>query len=132
MHDYEEIGKAYLPINVKNPLSQVFATLLSPDDQKAFRDRFADGAARVNLFRLARPSGASLADGSRKFLPTGKDKTGDPDVVHAFQRDEFGVTPTWDDLVERTLDPTHRGLGGAAADHHSSTSTSVSPGRACC
>ena len=46
VHDYEEIGKAYLPINVKNPLSQVFATLLSPDDQKAFRDRFADGAAR--------------------------------------------------------------------------------------
>ena len=118
-HDYEEVGKAFLPVNVKNPLSQVFTTLLSAADQKVFRDRFADGAARVNLFKLARPSGAALTDGARKFLPTGKDKTGDPDVVHAFQRDEFGVTPTWDDVVAHTLDPTHRGWGERLLITHS-------------
>ncbi len=119
VHDYEEVGKAFLPINVKNPFSQVFATLLSSTDQQAFRDNWADGAARANLYRLARPSDGVVADGSRKFLPTGKDKTGDPDVVHAFQRDEFGVTPTWDDLVAHTLDPTHRGWGDRLLVTHS-------------
>jgi D-alanyl-D-alanine carboxypeptidase len=110
VHDYEQIGKAYLPINVKNPFHQVFKTLLSAADQQVFRNRFADGAARVKLFRLALPAGAALSDGDRKFLPPGRTVSGVPDVVHQFQRDGFfGVVPTWNDLVEHTLDPTHRG-----------------------
>jgi hypothetical protein len=108
--DYEPFGKAYLPVNVKTPLSQVFGSLLDAGDQKAFRDRFADGAARVNLFRLARPSGATLADGDRKFLPTGPMDGGMPSV-HELQKAVFGVAPTWNDVVEHTLNSTHRGWG---------------------
>ncbi len=111
IHDYEQVGKAFLPINVKNPFHQVFTTLLSGADQNVFRSRFADGPARVNLFRLARPTGASLADGARHFLPPGRTVSGVADVVHDFQKNAFGVIPTWDDLVEHTLDPTHRGWG---------------------
>ncbi len=108
--DYEPFGKAYLPVNVKTPLSQVFGSLLNAGDQQVFRDRFADGAARVNLFRLARPSGATLADGNRLFLPTGPMDGGKP-TVHEQQKTAFGVAPTWNDVVEHTLDPTHRGWG---------------------
>ncbi|HET6987152.1 MAG TPA: hypothetical protein VFI00_11080 [Kribbella sp.] len=108
--DYEPFGKGYLPINVKTPLSQVFSTLLDAGDQTAFRTRFADGAARMNLFRLARPSGASLADGARAFLPTGPMDGGKP-AVHERQKAALGVTPTWNDVVDHTLDPTHRGWG---------------------
>jgi hypothetical protein len=112
--DYEPFGKAYLPVNVKTPFSQVFGTLLSPADQKVFRDLFADGAARVNLFRLARPSGAALTDGDRRFLPTGPMDGGRPSV-HDNQAkpppDGLGVVPTWNDLVAHTLDSTHLGLG---------------------
>jgi hypothetical protein len=111
VHDYEQVGKAFLPINVKNPFHQVFTTLLSGADQAVFRSRFADGAARVNLFRLARPNGASLADGARHFLPPGRTVSGVADVVHDFQKNAFGVIPSWDDLVEHTLDPSHRGWG---------------------
>ena len=118
VHDYEPFGKAFLPINVKTPFPQVFATLLDAADQKAFRDGFAVGAARANLFRLARPSGATLADGDRKFLPPGRIELGDPSV-HFRQKEAFpsaagsptGVIPTWNDLVEHTLDSTHRGWG---------------------
>ncbi|HEY3002748.1 MAG TPA: S8 family serine peptidase [Kribbellaceae bacterium] len=108
--DYEPFGKSYLPINVKTPFSQVFATLLSSADEQAFRTQFADGAARVNLFRLARPSGATLADGARRLLPTGPMDGGRPSV-HDNQEAEFGVVPTWNDLVEHALDPRHRGWG---------------------
>jgi hypothetical protein len=112
--DYEPFGKSYLPINVKTPFSQVFRTLLSAADQQVFRNLFADGAARVNPFRLARPSGATLADGNRKFLPTGPMDGGRPSV-HDNQAkappDGLGVVPTWNDLVVHTLDSTHLGLG---------------------
>ena len=110
VHDYEHIGKAYLPINLKNPFHQVFSTLLSAADQQVFRSRFADGAARANLFRLALPLGASLSDGGRKFLPAGRTVGAVTGVVHEFQKDQFGFVPTWDDLVEHTLDRTHRGM----------------------
>jgi hypothetical protein len=112
--DYEPFGKAYLPINVKTPFDQVFSKLLSAADQQVFRNLFADGAARVNLFRLARPSGATLADGNRKFLPTGPMDGGRP-TVHDNQAVPppagVGVVPTWNDLVTHTVDPTHLGLG---------------------
>jgi hypothetical protein len=112
--DYEPFGKAYLPINVKTPFSQVFRTLLSAADQHVFRSLFGDGAARVNLFRLARPSGATLADGDRNFLPTGPMDGGRPSV-HDNQAkappDGLGVVPTWNDLVAHTLDSTHLHLG---------------------
>jgi hypothetical protein len=119
VHDYEQFGKAFLPVNVKTPFSQVFRSLLGAADQTAFRSGFADGAARVNLFRLARPAGAQVSDGDRKLLPTGRSLPGDPDVVHAFQRDVFGVVPTWNDLVDHTLDPTHRGWGERLLVTHS-------------
>jgi hypothetical protein len=118
-HDYEQIGKAYLPVNVKNPFHQVFSTLLSDDDQKAFRSRFADGSARANLFKLARP-GATVSDGTRKFLPPGRTVSGVPEVVHDFQKNEFGFVPSWDDLVEHTLDRTHRGMNDRLWVTHSS------------
>lgn len=112
--DYEPFGKSYLPINVKTPFNQVFSTLLSAADQQVFRNLFADGAARVNLFRLARPSNAILADGDRKFLPTGPMDGGRPSV-HDNQAKPppvgVGVVPTWNDLVTHTVDPTHLGLG---------------------
>jgi hypothetical protein len=104
--DYEIFGKAYLPINVKTPFSQIFKTLLSGADQAVFRDRFANGAARVNLFRLALPAGTTVADGARKFLPPGREVGGNA-TVHAQQHTRFGRVPTWDDLVEHTLDSTH-------------------------
>jgi hypothetical protein len=113
--DYEPFGKAYLPINVKTPLDQVFDKLLSTADQQVFRNLFVDGAARVNLFRLARPSGATLTDGDRKFLPTGPMDGGRP-TVHDNQAKAppagVGLVPTWNDLVIHTVDSTHRGLGG--------------------
>lgn len=115
--DYEQFGKAYLPINVKTPFSQVFSTLLSAADQKVFRDRFAEGAARVNLFRLVRPA-ATAADGATKFLPTGPRVFG-VDSVHEFQLEEFGRVPTWDDLVAHTLDGTHAGWGHRLLVTHS-------------
>ncbi|HKA50270.1 MAG TPA: hypothetical protein VKK19_11840 [Candidatus Dormibacteraeota bacterium] len=108
--DYEPFGKAYLPVNVKTPLSQVFGSLLGAGDQQAFRDQFADGAARVNLFRLARPAGATLTDGNRMFLPTGPMDGGKPSV-HELQKAVFRVAPTWNDVVEHTLNSTHRGWG---------------------
>jgi hypothetical protein len=118
VHDYEPFGKAFLPINVKTPFPQVFGTLLDDADKKVFRDRFAVGAARVNLFRLARPAGATLADGSRAFLPPGRIELG-LNSVHERQKAAFpsaagspvGVVPTWNDLVEHTLDATHRDWG---------------------
>ncbi|MET1038657.1 MAG: M15 family metallopeptidase [Aeromicrobium sp.] len=119
VHDYEQIGKAYLPINVKNPFPQVFSTLLSDADQKVFRDSFAVGSARANLFRLALPGGATVSDGTRKFLPPGRTVNGVVDVVHEFQTRKFGFVPTWDDLVEHTLDRTHRGIGDQLWVSHS-------------
>ncbi|MDT7580558.1 MAG: hypothetical protein QOK35_1822 [Pseudonocardiales bacterium] len=115
--DYEPFGKAFLPINVKTPFPQVFETLLDATDQQMFRDRFAVGAARVNLFRLVLP-GATLADGSKAFLPPGRTEPSGPSV-HRRQKAAFpsasgsstGVVPTWDDLVEHILDRTHRGWG---------------------
>jgi hypothetical protein len=107
--DYEPFGKAYLPINVKAPFSEIFAKLLSPAEQRVFREIFADGAARERLFRLARP-GATLADGTRKLLPPGPKELG-LDSVHERQKAEFGSIPSWNDLVDHTLDPTHKGWG---------------------
>jgi hypothetical protein len=116
--DYEPFGKAFLPINVKNPFPQVFRYLLDAADQQVFRNRFAVGAARANLFRLALPTGATLTDGNRAFLPPGRIERGLPSV-HERQKAAFpsaagspvGVVPTWNDLVEHTLDATHRGWG---------------------
>jgi hypothetical protein len=108
--DYEPFGKSYLPINVKTPFSQVFDVLLSSADQRVFRDRFADGAARVNLFRLALPNGATATDGDRVLLPTGP-MDGGVSAVHTRQNAAFGRVPTWNDLVDHTLDRTLHGWG---------------------
>jgi hypothetical protein len=107
--DYEPFGKAYLPINVKAPFPEICAKLLTPTERRMLREIFAVAAARERLFRLARP-GATLSDGTRKLLPPGPKELG-RDSVHERQKDEFGSVPTWNDLVEHTLDPTHKGWG---------------------
>ena len=117
-HDYEQIGKAYLQVNVKNAFHQVFSVLLSAADQQEFRTRFAVGAAGpTSSGSPARV--ATVADGTRKFLPPGRTVSGVTDVVHHFQNLQFGFVPTWDDLVDHTLDPTHRGLGDRLWVSHS-------------
>jgi hypothetical protein len=105
--DYEQFGKAYLPINVKTPFNQVFGTLLSAADQQVFRTRFAAGAAREHLFRLVRPT-ATVADGGRTFLPPGR-KIGGVETVHEMQKSGLGLgrAPTWDDLVDHTIGGGH-------------------------
>jgi subtilisin family serine protease len=106
--DYEPFAKAYLPVNVKAPFSEIFRTLLSSAEQRLFREVFT-GSARDRLFKLAKPA-ATLADGSRKLFPAGPKELGF-DSVHRRQQVEFGSVPTWDDLVEHTLDSTHNGWG---------------------
>ncbi|MFB9991365.1 hypothetical protein ACFFLM_05160 [Deinococcus oregonensis] len=107
--DYEPFAKAYLPVNVKAPFSEVFAKLLSADEQLLFREVFALGAARARLFGLAR-RGAGAADGTRFLFPPGRQELGEASV-HRRQKAEFGTVPTWDDLVEHTLNSGHNGWG---------------------
>lgn len=107
--DYEPFAKAYLPVNVKAPFSEIFAQLLSAEEQLLFREVFATGAARARLFGLAR-RGATVADGARFLFPPGRQELGEASV-HRRQKDEFGSVPTWDDLVEHTLNAGHNGWG---------------------
>lgn len=107
--DYEPFAKAYLPVNVKAPFSEVFAKLLSADERLLFREVFATGAARARLFGLARRRG-SVADGARLLFPPGRQELGEASV-HRRQKAEFGSVPTWDDLVDHTLNPAHNGWG---------------------
>jgi hypothetical protein len=131
--DYEPFAKAYLPVNVKASFSEIFRKLLTPADQLVFKEVFAvgsvpskglgllapqlstllrqitQGAARERLFRLARPA-ATAADGTRKLFPPGPKELG-LDSVYERQKAEFGSVPTWDDLVEHSLNSTHRGWG---------------------
>jgi len=112
--DYEPFAKAYLPVNVKAPFSEIYRELLTPTERLLFKEIFADGSARLRLFRLAKRN-ATLADGSKKLFPPGP-KESLPggiivDSVHDRQKDEFGPVPTWNDLVEHTLNPGHKGWG---------------------
>lgn len=107
--DYEPFAKAYLPLNVKAPFSVIFRELLTDVERRVFREHFAEGAARIGMFRLVR-RGATLADGSRLLFPPGP-KEGVEDSVHRRQRAAFTTAPTWDDLLAHTLDSTHRGWG---------------------
>jgi hypothetical protein len=106
--DYEPFAKAYLPINVKAPFSEIYKTLLTPTEQLLFKEVFT-GASRDQFFRLARP-GATIAAGSTKLFPPGRIERGE-DSVHRRQKSEFGSVPTWDDLLKHTLDATHKGWG---------------------
>ena len=110
LRDYEPFTKAYLPMNVKAPFSEIYRALLTDQERKVYRELFADGPARVRLFALARPAGATSADGDRLLFPTGPKEHG-LDSVHERQKAEFTSVPTWNDLVDHTLDPTHRGWG---------------------
>ena len=103
--DFETLPEAYLPIAVKAPFSEIFQKVLSPIEQRIFRELFGQGAARARLFRLALAN-ATVQDGSNKLLPPGP-----RGEVHRQQQAEFGTVPTWDDLVEHTLDPTHNRWG---------------------
>jgi hypothetical protein len=108
--DYEPFAKAFLPINVKAPFPDIFDKLLTDDEKLFFKEQFAkDENVRVNLYRLVKP-GAVKADGKNKLFPKGRIELG-KDSVHARQELEFGVVPTWSDLIEHTLDSSHNGWG---------------------
>lgn len=108
--DYEQFAKAYLPINVKAPFSEIFREVLTDTERLLFTEVFAaKGAARERFFRLARPKEAK-PDGTKLLFPTGP-KIGAEDSVHKFQKDDFGTAPTWDDLVEHTLNKDHHTWG---------------------
>jgi hypothetical protein len=108
--DYEPFAKAFLPINVKAPFPDIFDKLLNDDEKLFFREHFAkDETVRVNLYRLVKP-GAVKADGKNKLFPKGRIELG-RDSVHARQELEFGVIPTWNDLIEHTLNSSHNSWG---------------------
>lgn len=105
--DDEWFAKAYLPLNVKAPFSAIFRELLSKQDQAIFREIFADKTERGRLFGLAKNKGtATGSEGSNKLFPAGPNG-----AVHAHQESALGGAVTWDDLVEHTLDSTHRSWG---------------------
>jgi hypothetical protein len=119
--DYEPFAKAYLPLNVKAPFSSIFAQLLTARDRQVFRELFADGAARVRLFQMAR-RGAVIGDGKNLLFASGPPVPGETlGSVHLQQQlpvnpldlkhSGFGSVPTWDDLVEHTLDSKHKTWG---------------------
>jgi hypothetical protein len=70
-----------------------------------FRELFARGDARLRLFRLALRN-ATRADGQQQLLPPGPGG-----AVHRRQAAELGTAPTWDDLVDHTLDRDHNKWG---------------------
>lgn len=108
--DYEPFAKAFLPINVKAPFPDIFKKLLNDDEKLLFKELFAkDKATRVNLFRLVKAS-AVEDDGKNNLFPKGRKELG-KDSVHARQEAEFGSILTWDDLIDHTLDSSHKGLG---------------------
>lgn len=102
--DFETDPETYLPISVKAPFSEILRWL-EPTEQTIFRELFATGGARVRLFQLAQ-HGASLADGHQKLLPPGPGGE-----VHRRQQVAFGTAPTWNDLVDHTLDRNHNQWG---------------------
>ena len=107
--DYERFAKAYLPINVKAPFCEIYTQLLTPDEQLLFREHFANGANRINLFNLVVKK-ATLSAGNEKLFPTGP-KVNGLDSVHEWQKSEFHTIPTWDDFIEHTLNSSHNGWG---------------------
>jgi hypothetical protein len=108
--DYEPFAKAFLPINVKAPFSDIFDKLLTDDEKLFFKEHFAkDENVRVNLYRLVKP-GAVKEDGKNKLFPKGRIELG-KDSVHTRQEMEFGVVPTWSDLIEHTLNSSHNSWG---------------------
>jgi hypothetical protein len=102
--DYEMLPESYLPIAVHAPFSEIFRSL-KPAEQAIFRELFAVGDARLRLFEMAQ-SEASRADGARKLLPPGP-----KGLIHTQQQTMFGAPPTWDDLVDHTIDSRHRNWG---------------------
>ena len=107
--DYEPFSKAYLPINVKAPFPEIFDQLLNADEQMLFKEYFANGTARLNLFQLAKKK-VVMADGNNKLFPKGRLELG-KDSVHERQLWEFGSVPTWNDLIDHTLNASHKGWG---------------------
>ena len=107
--DFEPFAKAYLPVNVKAPFGEICRKLMNPTERLLFKEIFAVGIPRQRLFKLAKRD-ATTADGSRKLFPPGPKELG-LDSVHERQKAEFGSVPTWDDLVEHTLNSGHKGWG---------------------
>jgi hypothetical protein len=106
--DYERYAKAYLPINVKAPFSEIFQSL-STKERLMFKELFT-GDARHRLFALGK-RGATNADGSRKLFPAGP-MEGSEGSVYVSQKSGFsGHVPTWDDFVQHTLDSSHKSWG---------------------
>jgi hypothetical protein len=102
--DYETLPESYLPIVVHAPFSEIFRSL-KPAEQAIFRELFAAGNARLRLFEMAQTD-ASRAEGARKLLPPGP-----KGAIHQEQQTVFGTAPTWDDLIDHTLDSRHKNWG---------------------
>ena len=102
--DFETLPESHLPIAVHAPFSEIFRSL-KPAEQAIFRELFGAGNARLRRFEMAQAD-ATRADGARKLLPPGPN-----DTIHQQLQSHFGTTPTWDDLIEHTLDSKHKNWG---------------------
>jgi hypothetical protein len=90
--DYEGFAKAYLPLNVKNPLRVLFADL-TPEEKRVFTDLY--DSPREHLWQLARGTEhASRADGAKQLFPV---------KVGGHQKCWFHAAPTWNDFIEKTV-----------------------------
>ena len=90
--DYEQVAKAYLPLNVKQPFRLLFDDL-TDQEKKVFHALY--GSPRTNLFALANTGGtADASDGSKALFP---------DRVKAHQQTRFTPVPTWDEFIDKTV-----------------------------
>ena len=108
--DYEALAKAYLPINVKTPFHDIFQKLLSTKERLLFRELYANrGRPRQRLFKLV-DGKVILSSGNKKLFPPGRIELG-RGIVFNRQTDRFGKVPTWNDLIDHTLDSSHESWG---------------------
>jgi hypothetical protein len=89
----EEFAKGSLPLNVKTPLWQVFASALSAKERLVFKDLYGDAAKRANIFKLAKPGATAAAGATRLF----------PSRTHWDLDRFFHSPPTWDMLIDLTV-----------------------------
>ena len=96
-NDYEIFAKAYLPLNVKNPMRLLFADLTA-DEKEVFSELYNNpkkGVKRM-LYRLAYKR-------TRYAKDSDKDKQLFPARVKNHQERYFHRAPTWGDFLEKTV-----------------------------
>ncbi len=92
--DYEIFAKAYLPLNVKNPMRLLYSDL-TPSEKRVFKELYYNPAAGVKrvLWRLAKKN-ASLSDKDNQLFPA---------KVAGHQKLWFTDPPTWGDFMNKTV-----------------------------